>query len=101
MPDRSRGDLQVKLSNLVYAGVGYVLGAQAGHERYEQIVRVSRRVAGSQTVQSTAGVIQAQVEVLGAHARHLVAHKLSHDEPPARVSPNSTAYVNGVNGKRR
>ena len=50
----------VKLSNLVYAAIGYTLGARAGRERYEDIVRVARRVSGSQTVQATAGVVQAR-----------------------------------------
>ncbi|MEO9138023.1 MAG: hypothetical protein ABI345_03055 [Jatrophihabitans sp.] len=52
----------MKLSNLVYAAVGYTLGARAGRERYESIVRLTRRVTGSQTVQSTAGVVQAKLD---------------------------------------
>jgi hypothetical protein len=79
----------VKLSNLVYAAAGYVLGARAGQERYEQIVRVARRVAGSQTVQSTAGLVQARVDQLAAHARHAVAAKLtggSHERQAAGVN---------------
>lgn len=89
----------MKLSNLVYAGVGYVLGSRAGRERYDQIVRWSRRVAGSQTVQSTAGVVQAQVDVLTAHARHLVSQKLS--GAPARDDPfSNTVHANGANGYR-
>ena len=51
----------MKLSNLVYAAVGYTLGARAGRERYEDIVRIARRVAGSQTVQATAGVVEGHV----------------------------------------
>jgi hypothetical protein len=51
----------MKLPLLVGGVIGYVLGARAGHERYEQIVRLGRRFAGSQTVQSAAGVFQAQV----------------------------------------
>ena len=47
----------MKLSNLVYAAVGYMLGARAGRERYEDDRALARRVAGSQTVQSTAGVV--------------------------------------------
>ncbi len=90
----------MKLSNLVYAGVGYVLGARAGRDRYEQIVRVSRRVAGSQTVQSTAGVVQAQVDVFAAHARQVVAQKLSGSQP-TRYSPGGSAHANGTNGYRR
>jgi len=67
----------VKLSNLVFAAVGYTLGARAGRERYEDIVRIARRVAGSQTVQSTAGVVQGQVEQLKQHARDAVAGRSS------------------------
>lgn len=52
----------MKLSNLVYAAIGYTLGARAGRERYESIVRLARRVVGSQTVQSTAGVVQATLD---------------------------------------
>jgi hypothetical protein len=81
----------VKLSHLVYAAAGYVLGARAGRSRYDQIVRVARRIAGSQSVQSTAGLVQAQLDQFAAHARHAVAAKLgvaSDDEPT------------GVNGHR-
>jgi len=51
---------------LIGAAIGYVLGTKAGRERYESIIRVARRVAGNQTIQSTAGVLQAQ---LGTAAR--------------------------------
>ena len=71
----------MKLSNLVYAAAGYTLGARAGRERYESIVRVARRVGGSQTVQSTAGVVQAQVDRLGQNARQAVTAKLT-GRPP-------------------
>lgn len=52
--------------------IGYVLGTKAGRERYESIVRLGRRVAGSQTVQSTAGVLQSQ---LGSAARRAVGRE--------------------------
>lgn len=67
----------MKLSFLVGAAAGYVLGARAGRERYEAIVRASRRVAGSQTVQSAAGVLQAQVDEVTARVRQLVGAQLS------------------------
>jgi len=79
----------LKLSNLVYAAAGYVLGARAGHERYDQIVRVARRVKGSQTVQSTAGLVQARIDQFASHARHAVAAKLSggsHQQEAAGVN---------------
>ena len=80
----------MKLSNLVYAGAGYVLGARAGYERYEQIVRLGRRIAGSQTVQATAGVMQGQLDQLAAQARHAFARKLT--GPPR---PRADAGLNG------
>ena len=54
----------MKLSFLLGAAIGYVLGARAGRERYESIVKFARQVVGSQTVQSSAGVLQAQVDEL-------------------------------------
>jgi hypothetical protein len=66
----------MKLSFLVGGAVGYVLGARAGRERYEHIVAVARKVAGSQTVQSTAGVLRAQVDQVRGQARETVAAKL-------------------------
>jgi hypothetical protein len=78
----------VKLSFLVGAATGYVLGARAGRERYETIVRVGRRVAGSQTVQSAAGVLQAQVDEFTAKVRDAVASKMSssgHEPSPNGV----------------
>ncbi len=70
----------MKLSNLAYAAIGYTLGARAGRERYESIVRLARRVAGSQTVQSTAGVVQAQVDQFAHHARANLAARLTGHE---------------------
>lgn len=79
----------MKLSTVAAAAAGYVLGSRAGHERYEQIVRLARRVAGSQTVQSTAGLLQAQLDELAGHARHLIAVKLG------TARPDQPAGVNG------
>jgi hypothetical protein len=49
-----------KLVFLTGLGVGYVLGARAGRERYEAIARTASRVKSSQTVQSAAGVLREQ-----------------------------------------
>jgi hypothetical protein len=78
----------LKLSTLAFAGAGYVLGARAGRERYDQIVRVARRVGGSQTVQSTAGLVQAQLDQFATHARQIVVAKLTgaHEQRPAAVN---------------
>jgi hypothetical protein len=46
---------------LLGAAVGYVLGARAGHARYEQIVRMYRKAADHPAVQGAAGVARAKV----------------------------------------
>jgi len=58
--DTTKGSQTMKPSLIIGMIIGYVLGARAGRERYENIVAVARRVAGSQTIQATAGVLQAQ-----------------------------------------
>jgi hypothetical protein len=49
-----------KLTFAVGFGVGYVLGARAGRARYDAIVRTAQRVMDHPTVQSAAGMLQAQ-----------------------------------------
>jgi hypothetical protein len=85
----------MKLSLLLGAAVGYVLGARAGRERYEQIVRLARNLAGSQTVQSTAGVLQAQVDDLRHRAKDVMNSKLHHSGTP---SSHATSGANGHRG---
>lgn len=46
---------------LLGAAAGYVLGAKAGHERYEQILRTYRKLADHPAVQGAAGVARAKV----------------------------------------
>ena len=97
----------MKLSHLAFAAVGYTLGARAGQERYEQIVRLGRRVVGSQTVQATAGVVQAQLDRGVRQARGVVAERLGGPQPSApaanRTAPKASAHraTSGVNGHRR
>lgn len=47
---------------LLGAAIGYVLGARAGRERYEQLLRTYQRVADHPAVQGAAGVMRARVE---------------------------------------
>ncbi|HST48680.1 hypothetical protein [Jatrophihabitans sp.] len=61
---------------LLGIAVGYVLGARAGRERYEDIVALARRVAGSQTVQSTAGVLQAQAAGAAERAKNRLGGRM-------------------------
>lgn len=79
----------MKLSNIVYGAIGYTLGARAGRGRYDQIVRISRRVGGSQTVQATAGVVQARIDRLTAQAKQAIAARLgASGQQPADAAAN-------------
>ncbi len=85
----------MKLSNAVYAAVGYTLGARAGRERYETIVRLGRRVAGSQTVQSTAGVVQAQFDRRVQRAKTAISARFAGGSDGA--TGRQAAQHNGAN----
>jgi len=49
--------------------VGYVLGAQAGRERYDQLKQLARKAAESPAMQQTAGALQAQATATAKSAR--------------------------------
>jgi hypothetical protein len=51
---------------------GFVLGARAGRERYEQIKQLGQRVAESPAAQQAAGAVQAQATGLAKAARQKV-----------------------------
>ena len=51
-----------KLSFLAGFGAGYVLGARAGRERYEQIRRAWENAKDDPRLQSVAGMAQAQAD---------------------------------------
>lgn len=84
----------MKLSFLLGAGVGYVLGARAGRARYEQIMRMTHKVTGSQTVQSTAGVLQAQATDLVGKAKELVGAKVGwHPDSKVTITATHNGYT--------
>ena len=53
--------------------IGYVLGAQAGRERYEQLKRLARKAAESPAMQQTAGALQAQATATAKTAKEKAA----------------------------
>jgi hypothetical protein len=65
------------LKFLLGAAIGYVLGAKAGHERYEQLRRTYQRVADHPAVQGAAGVVRARVEETMNGGKHADATSTS------------------------
>jgi hypothetical protein len=65
-----------KLLFLGGLAAGFVLGARAGREKYEEIVRAARKVKENPTVQEAAGVVQEQATRLVAGGKEMVADKL-------------------------
>jgi hypothetical protein len=66
----------MRFSRITFVGglaIGYVLGAQAGRERYEQLKRLARKAAESPAMQQTAGALQAQASATAAAARSRAA----------------------------
>ena len=58
-----------KLSFLAGFGAGYVLGARAGRERYEQIRRTWEHAKDDPRLQSVAGMAQARADEVVAGVR--------------------------------
>jgi hypothetical protein len=58
-----------RISFLIGLAIGYVLGAQAGRERYEQLKQLARKAAESPAMQQTAGALQAQAQATARTAK--------------------------------
>jgi hypothetical protein len=56
--------------------VGFVLGARAGREKYEELVLNARKMWDHPTVQEAAGVVQAQANRLYHEGKETVTDKL-------------------------
>jgi hypothetical protein len=78
-------------------GIGYVLGAKAGRQRYDQIQRAFNAIRENPTVQETAGVVQAQASGLVHTARDRVSSTLSGSAVGEKLSNLSS---NGVGASR-
>ena len=56
-------------------GIGFVLGARAGRERYEQLRGLARKAADNPAVQQAAGALQAQAASVAKAAGGKVADR--------------------------
>jgi len=78
---------------------GFILGARAGRERYEQLKRLGRRVADSPAAQQAAGAVQAQAAGLAKTARQKVTDGL-HDRVPKMAGTARAKVGDRVPGLR-
>ncbi|GLZ51472.1 hypothetical protein [Actinomycetospora sp. NBRC 106378] len=72
-------------------GVGYVLGARAGRERYEQLSRAYRRVADNPQVQAAAGVAQAKAGEAVHAAVNVAKEKVAPSSGPGQPQGHQPA----------
>ena len=91
-------------------GIGFVLGARAGRERYEQLRKLARKAADSPAVQQAAGALQAQAASYAKAAGGKVADRAGaarakvggaiHDRVPGmRVRESDGHPGDGGNGR--
>lgn len=71
--------------------VGFVLGARAGREKYEELVQNARKMWDHPTVQEAAGVVQAQANRLYHEGKDSVTDKLSHTRLGEKLAPSETS----------
>jgi len=82
-----------KLSLLVAAGAGYVLGARAGRQRYDQIAAGARRFAANPKVQNVAHKAQDAATHQAAAAAEVAKDKVS------SVASTAADKVRGSDGQ--
>src|SRR5262245_25256276 len=78
---------------IIGASIGYLLGARAGRERYEQIIRATRRFAENPTVQETAGLLRERAGDLAGTTKEKVGSTLQNrfgDRMPGRRGAEET-----------
>lgn len=94
-----------KLVALTSFAAGYVLGAKAGRDRYDQIRRIALRIKDDPRVQETAhnaaDMARAQAPIVGhklvdaaekaRHAAHLGAHN-GHGDVGDKLNPDSMHF---------
>ena len=86
--------MRYRVTFAVGFATGFIIGARAGRERYEQIKKVARSAMDNPAVQQAAGALRGQAGDLAQTARHKVSGKL-HDKVPGmrgNVEGNGEAY---------
>ena len=74
--------------------VGFIVGARAGRERYEQMKKLARKAADSPAMQQAAGAAQAQAASLARSAKDQAMQRVP------RLTEKAKNTVNGPLGDR-
>lgn len=81
-----------KLTLLAGAAAGYVLGARAGRERYEQIKNAASSARRNPKVQSVVDDVRTEAKVAAqqaaGQAKEKVADAMHRDDPSSTPGPN-------------
>jgi len=77
--------------------IGYVLGARAGRERYEQLKQLAKKAGESPAMQQAAGALQAQASATAKSARDMAASgvRKSAEKVTSKRSSRSASPVSG------
>ena len=86
--------MRFRLTLLIGLGVGYVLGAKAGRERYEQILELWRQFQGSETGQQ----LSEQASGLADQAVHTFESKASEGMEKAKGAMSESSSGSGGGG---
>jgi hypothetical protein len=93
--------MRYKVTFLAGLVAGFVVGARAGRERYEQLRKLARRTADSPAVQQAAAALQAKAAGLASAATHKVAGQLhdgmtsARDKVPGMRNRESNGHADG------
>ena len=68
--------MRYKATFAVGFATGFVIGARAGRERYEQLKKLARTAADSPAAQQAAAALQAKAASAASTARHKAADRL-------------------------
>ena len=81
-----------KTGLLLGLGAGYVLGARAGRERYDQILEAYNNFMGNPKVQDTMSTMQDQASHLAETAEEKVTSAKSGSDTSSDMSGGDSAY---------
>jgi hypothetical protein len=84
--------MRYRFAFVVGLAIGYVLGAKAGRERYEQLRKLARKAADSPAVQQAAAALQAQAAGYAKSAKGKVGGAL-HDRVPGMRHRDSNGHT--------